>query len=108
MSTLAAFVQQGLTTCALQTSALVGDWMQGLLLSILVVGVFLAVSALRDYLVRMDMNHDALGFLPPPQVRPCLPRPPIFSLHKLLWTWPRLTWAIFMGAAPENFPAPPG
>jgi hypothetical protein len=31
--------------------------MQGLLLSMLVVGVFLAVSALRDYLVRVDMNH---------------------------------------------------
>jgi hypothetical protein len=31
--------------------------MQGLLLSVMVVGVFLAVSALRDYLVRMDVNH---------------------------------------------------
>jgi hypothetical protein len=41
----------------LQSSALAGDWMQGLLLSVLVVGVFLAVSALRDYLVRVDMNH---------------------------------------------------
>jgi hypothetical protein len=41
----------------LQSSALAGDWMQGLLLSVMVVGVFLAVSALRDYLVRVDMNH---------------------------------------------------
>jgi hypothetical protein len=50
--------------CFIQSNALVGDWMQGLLLSILVVGVFLAVSALRDYLVRIDMNHqDAIADL---------------------------------------------
>ena len=51
----------------LQSSALAGDWMQGLLLSILVVGVFLAVSALRDYLVRMDMHLGDAFAEPHPQ-----------------------------------------
>mmetsp|Transcript_71728 Transcript_71728/g.191370 ORF Transcript_71728/g.191370 Transcript_71728/m.191370 type:complete len:663 (-) Transcript_71728:5-1993(-) len=46
----------------LNGGALIVDWMQGLLLSFLVVGVFLAVSALRDYLIRMEGNFfDVLG-----------------------------------------------
>eukprot|EP00960_Hanusia_phi_P043657 756182-Hanusia_phi.AAC.1 len=37
--------------------AIVADWMQGVLLSLLVVTVFLAVSALRDYMLRQERLH---------------------------------------------------
>lgn len=52
-----SFDSESAFDAAYQSSALASDWMQGLLLSVMVVGVFLAVSALRDYLVRMDVNH---------------------------------------------------
>ena len=38
----------------LQLGALISDWMQGVLLSMLVVTVFLAVSGLRDYMQRQE------------------------------------------------------
>ena len=40
----------------LQLGALVSDWMQGVLLSLLVVAVFLAVSGLRDYILRQELQ----------------------------------------------------
>lgn len=41
----------------LQLGALVSDWMQGLLLSLLVVTVFLAVSGLREYMLRQERQQ---------------------------------------------------
>ena len=41
----------------LQLGALVSDWMQGVLLSLLVVTVFLAVSGLRDYMLRQERQQ---------------------------------------------------
>ncbi|EKX54212.1 hypothetical protein GUITHDRAFT_160839 [Guillardia theta CCMP2712] len=44
----------------MQVGAIVADWMQGVLLSLLVVTVFLAVSALRDYMLRQERLHQHL------------------------------------------------
>jgi hypothetical protein len=52
-----------------QASAIMGDWMQGVMLSIIVVGVFLAITAIREYMMRLEFDqlHNPALLRPLPQ-----------------------------------------